>query len=140
MSKAEDIRHQQLLAAIGQLVDASTALMAKLALRPAVNGVLDVGTYKLEAAGGGASFGILHRSYGVAAGSLIVSNPGSGAVTVAPGAPGPTIPTQGRGVFVCPAASVISVPMASEAFTLYGTTADSIGLQAFTGMQAYGVA
>ena len=104
------------------------------AIANAVNGILEVSTDTLDANG------MLTRSYGVAIGSMVVSNPNSSNLVVASGAANSNVaPTKGVGVFIVPANSVMTVAIDHHAFTFYGSAANTVSFQVFTGLQAYGV-
>jgi hypothetical protein len=99
----------------------------------AVNGVLEVATLAIT------SDGNLTRTYNTAVGSVVVVNANATAVTVASGGPTGTVaPTSGRGVMTVPANSWLAVPIGAHQFTVYGTAGQLVGLQVFTGMQAFG--
>lgn len=99
------------------------------------NGVLEVATWKLDADG------VLVRSFQTQVGSIIVTNATGAAVTVQAGtAGGSTAPDVGRGVQVIPDGAWLAIPVGSHAFTVYGTAGTSVGVQAFTGLQAFGAA
>lgn len=124
----------QVLEELRYLRGTSTELMAHLRSQ-AVNGVLEVATLALDANG------VLSREYGTAVGSIIVANTAPRSVTVASGGDaGGAVGTTGRGLMVVPASSWLAIPIAAHSFTVYGTAADVIGLQVFTGMHAFGIA
>lgn len=123
----------QVLEEMRYLRGTSTELMSHLRSQ-STNGVLEVCTCAIGADG------IVTRQYNTAVGSIVVANHAANEITVCSGGPtGSAAPTVGRGVQVVPVSSWLAIPIAAHSFTIYGTAADVIGLQVFTGMQAFGV-
>ncbi len=122
------------LADLAAAVHGQTEIMARLATG-LLNGVLDSGTYLIGADG------YATESYNVAGGSLVVINySASNDMTVVTSGPGAgAAPTSGKGVFPVPAGAVLTLPLGSRTWTVYGTAGDQVGIQAFTGMLAAGV-
>ena len=125
----------EILAELRRLRATSTEAMTRLTSGGAVNGVLGVETAAIGTAG------VLTRSYGTPCGCIVVANPGTNTVTVVSGPPqGASAPTVGIGVTVIPASSWLAVPIGGPSWTIYGTAGDTVSVQAFAGLQAYGVA
>ena len=112
----------------------STQIAAKLK-GGIVNHVLEVSTFKIP------SVGYKVCEYNTAIGSVVVANLGDNTVTVQSGTQsGEAAPTIGIGVQVLPGRTWLAIPIGANSVTIWGTAGDSISFQAFTGMQAYGVA
>lgn len=133
-AQADQAWRDAMLTELRQLRQTSTELAAR-ERGGVVNGVLDVRVWAFDTSG------LLALGYQVAIGSLVVANLSTTAeVTVQAGTQsGDSAPTSGRGIQVVPASSWLAVPIGSHACTLYGTAGQRIGLQVFTGMQAFGV-
>ena len=101
----------------------------------AQNGVLEVATLQFD------TNGQLTRSYNTPVGSVIVVNASAAVMTVqAGGASGPGAPSGGRSVQLVPASSWLAIPIAAHQFTVYGVANNWVSFQAFTGLQAFGIA
>jgi hypothetical protein len=130
---AERVLAGHLLQELRHQTQTSTERNARLASQ-VVNGVLEAGTFVLDAAGR------LDRSYHVAIGSVVVVNTTGAIVTVsAGGSTGGAAPTSGDGVHLVPIGQTLTVPLAARQFTLYGTPGASVTLHAWTGLQPYGI-
>jgi len=130
MSALEDIAREQLNELrIGN--QTQTARAARLASQ-VTNGCLDAFTAVLDASGQ------LSRAYHVAIGSIVITNNTAALVTITSSAPGPSAPASGQGVHIIPAGLVMTVPIDSRAFTVYGVVAGQVALQVWTGLQPYG--
>jgi hypothetical protein len=122
----------QLLDALRQLQATSTDLIAAMHPR-AINSVLQVETFVFPASG------VIQRDWPVACGSLVVAALGTHSVTVVAGSQvGQTAPLSGVGVSVVPANSWMSIPIATTAITLYGTSGDTASIQVFAGLASFG--
>lgn len=136
--QAEALMTAELLAAVRSLVDSSTEIAAALGRRGALNGVIDSwgGTFPAG------SPSVLTRSYEVTVGSLVVYNhSAAGQVIVQSGlAAGDTGPQAGGvGVQYVNAGQRLIMPLGDRSWTMSGTAADKISVQAFTGLQPFGV-
>lgn len=134
--QAEHVMWAELIGAVRSLYESSTELAARLGRRGASNGVLDVRGIIIPASG------VVTGSYEVTAGSLVIDNlSAANTITVQSGvAAGDTGP-QGAGTgvqYVGPGKRLI-MPLNDRAWTLSGTAADKVNLQAFTGLQPFGV-
>lgn len=99
-----------------------------------VNNVLEVSTRIIP------SDGVLVCTYNTMVGSVVVSNTTGAALTVQTGTQtGSAAPTQGKGVQIIPNNSWLAIPIGSHVFTIYGTAAAAVGVQAFTDMTAFGL-
>lgn len=138
--QAEALMHAELLSAVRSLVESSTELASRLGRRGAVNGVLDVWGGVFPVAVGGLS--VLTRSYEVAAGSIVVENFSAAGVVIvqsggAAGDTGPQVAGVGVG-YVGPGRRLI-MPLGDRTWTMSGTAGDRVSVQAFTGLQPFGV-
>jgi hypothetical protein len=136
--QAEALMHAELLSAVRSLVESSTEIASRLGRRGAINGVIDVRGLTFPA--GVPS--ILTASYEVAAGSIVVENFSVAGVVIVQsgGAAGDTGPqTAGVGVqYVGPGRRLI-MPLGDRTWTMSGTAGDKVNVQAFTGLQPFGV-
>ena len=84
--------------------------------------------------------GTIIRSFQTQVGSIRFTNLSAGSLTVQSGVGSSGFaPTQGRGMNVIPAGATLSMAIGAHAFTVYGAAAASFNVQAFTGLQAFGV-
>ena len=100
-----------------------------------VNGVLVVEQFTFD------STATQSYSFRAPVGSIIIHNiSGSHSLTyqVGPNALD-TPPTGGKGVQTVPSGSRVSIAVGTRAFVLYGTTGEDVCVQAFTGLQAFGI-
>jgi hypothetical protein len=121
-----------ILGELAELRVTSTAAAARG--RNLVNGILDNAWDFFD------STGQITRTYGVAAGSIVILNPTSAPVTMHAAPPGAGAPLRGRGMQIVPAFSYWTMPLGTRAWTAYGTAGNALGWQTFTGLQPYGVA
>lgn len=134
--QAEALMNAELLASIRSLVESSTELASRLGRRGAVNGVLDVW------AGVFPTVPVLTRTYEVTVGSIVIHNhSAAGQVIVQSGiAAGDTGPQAGGvGVQYVNAGQRLIMPLGDRSWTMSGTAADKVSVQAFTGLQPFGV-
>lgn len=134
--QAEALMNAELLASIRSLVESSTELASRLGRRGAVNGVLDVW------AGVFPAVPVLTRTYDVTVGSIVIHNhSAAGQVIVQSGiAAGDTGPQAGGvGVQYVNAGQRLIMPLGDRSWTMSGTAADKVSVQAFTGLQPFGV-
>jgi hypothetical protein len=134
--QAEALMTAELLDAVRSLVESSTEIAAALGRRGAMNGVID------SWAGVFPAVPVLTRSYEVTAGSLVVYNhSAAGQVIVQSGlAAGDTGPQAGGvGVQYVNAGQRLIMPLGDRSWTMSGTAADKVSVQAFTGLQPFGV-
>lgn len=122
---AERILAGQLLTEVRLMRAQFTALAAELQGR-VTNDVLAVATRVFDASG------YVAEQFRVAAGSISV-DAGAHAVTVAAAGPSSAAPAVGTGVYVVPANTHRTIPLASRQVTLYGTSGDSISYAVFAG-------
>ena len=132
---AQNLMNAEILAALRELVTSTTELTSQIGRQGAINGVLRVGSYVF------APDGVMEFNHPVTVGSVIVHNLGASDVTVqiGPGAAAST-PGLGQNFHVVPAGDTVKMPVGSKGFVLYGTAAEGVNVQAFTGLQAYGAA
>lgn len=133
---AERLMAAELLGAARSLVDSSTRLADQLAGRQGtVNGVLDVFLHLF------ASGTPMMRDYPVPVGSILVTNHGAAAVTYSSGDYGSdtVAPGAGRGKLRIDPHQTVAIAVAARQFTIWGTDADYLSVQAFTGLQAFGI-
>lgn len=136
--QAEHLMRAEMIAAVKSLVESTTEITARLGRRGAINGVLDSwgGTFPA----GNPS--VLTRSYETPPGSIVIVNhSAAGTLTVQSGvAAGDTGPQAGGvGVnYVGPGQRHI-MPLNDRSWTMSGTAGDKVSVQAFTGLQPYGV-
>jgi hypothetical protein len=136
--QAEALMTAELLAAIRSLVESSTELTARLGRRGAMNGVIDSwgGVFPVGVPS------VLTRSYEITVGSLVVHNhSAAGQIIVQSGlAAGDTGPQAGGvGVQYVNAGQRLIMPLGDRSWTMSGTAADKVSVQAFTGLQPFGV-
>lgn len=126
MSKDKDLT-AGLLQMLEHYAQTTTEFAAQLAGQ-AVNDTLEVFTGVIPAEG------FFTREYGVAAGSIEVSNWGAAAnfMTVTSGGPGSAVPV-GTGSYTIAGGQARTVALASRQFTIYGTVGDKVSFQVFTG-------
>lgn len=131
---ARNLMNAEILTALRSLNDSTTALTSQIGRQGAANGVLRV-ELGLFPAGGA-----LEYNHPVTVGSVIIYNPGSGDITVQLG-PGvsTSAPTSGTGLHIVPPGALIPIPIGSKGFVLYGTAGQYVNVQAYTGLQGYGV-
>lgn len=131
---AQTVIMGELVGAVRELYQSTTALSSQINRGGAKNGVLGVSTALIG------SSGAAEISRPVTIGSILISNPGANPMTVqiGPGR-GDKAPNHGQGLFPVPAGQVIPVPIGAKTFVVYGTVGDVAGLQIFTGMHPYGV-
>ncbi len=127
MMNAEERRLTALLLEQLQHQAQTTTEFAAQLAGQAINDTLEVFTGVFDATGQ------FTREYGVAAGSIEVSNWGVAAnfVTLTSGGPGSAVPV-GTGCYVIAGGQSRTVALASRQFTLYGTAGDKFSLQVFT--------
>jgi hypothetical protein len=132
---AANLMNAEILTALRELVESTTQLTAAVGRQGSLNGVIRVGAYRFDATG------TIELSHPVTVGSAIVFNTGLYMVTVqlGPGAAA-SVPGLGQGFFRVPAGAFVPVPIGQKAFVLYGTAEQEVSVQAFTGMQPFGVA
>lgn len=134
---AERLMQAELLMAVRSLNDASTRVADQLAGRQgAINGVLGV---RLHLFANGAPFMWDHP---VVVGSILVTNhSAAAAVTVASGdSGGDTVPGPGVGRAKVEKGQMVPIAVGTRALTIWGADGDFLTVQAFTGMQAFGIA
>jgi hypothetical protein len=126
MSKDERRLTAELLEQIRHDFQTQTQFAAQLAGQ-AINDTLEVFTGVFDATGQ------FTREYGVAAGSIEVSNWGVAAnfITVTSGAAAGSAPV-GTGSYVVAGGQSRTIALASRVFTLYGTAGDKFSVQVFT--------
>lgn len=138
--QAEALMNAELLSAMRAIVESTTEITAVLGRRGALNGVIDVWGGVFPAAVGGLS--LLTKSYETAAGSIVVENFSVAGVVVVQsgGAAGDTGPqVAGVGVqYVGPGKRLI-MPLGDRTWLMSGTAGDRVNVQAFTGLQPFGV-
>lgn len=116
-----------LLQQLEHYAQTTTEFAAQLAGQ-AINDTLEVFTGVIPAEG------FFTREYGVAAGSIEVSNWGVAAnfMTVTSGGPSGSVPV-GTGSYVIAGGQSRTVALASRQFTIWGTIGDKVAFQVFTG-------
>lgn len=131
----EMIMQAELVAAVRSLAETNTQISAQLGRRGALNGVLDVWAGVLPAGG------TITRNYEVVVGSMRVTNHGAAILTVQSGvAAGDTgAQSAGTGVQYVGPGATHSFPVGDRGWTITGTAADKVSIQAYTGLQALGV-
>lgn len=138
--QAQALMQAELLSAVRSLVESSTELTARLGRRGAINGVIDVFGGVFPQAVGGLS--LLTKSYETAAGSIVVENFSVAGVVIVQsgGAAGDTGPqTAGVGVQYCGPGRRLIMPLGDRTWLMSGTAGDRVNVQAFTGLQPFGV-
>jgi hypothetical protein len=131
-SQAERILAGQLLQEQRILNQTTTERAARLQSQ-VVNGVLEAGTWVLDASGQ------LTKHYHATIGSVVVTNVTGAQIVVTAGSAGPSAPASGDGVHLVPAGVIMTLPIAARDLTIYGTVGGLISLQCWTGLQPYGV-
>lgn len=131
---AANIINAELLAACRSLVESTTALTGQIRREGAKNGV--IGTELIVFAD---SSGVeVNRQ--VTIGSMAIHNVGTSPVTVQVGSGAQSsAPAKGQGMHLVPAGAFIPIPIGQRGLVLYGSAAQAVNIQLFTGMQAYGV-
>ncbi len=123
--EAQRLINGDMVEQLRHLNDAMTELAERYASQ-VVNHVLEVGTYTFGAAG------VITRSWHLRAGCIEIDNPGTHTVTVLAGGDTGSVPTAGIGMYIVPAGGHRVIALASARVALYGTSGDTISLQAFT--------
>jgi hypothetical protein len=135
---AERILAGELLAELRHMNATATEHQARLQSQ-VVNGVLEAGTYVLDFTNG-AGLGVYSKSYHSAIGAMVVTNATGAVMTLSSAAPlGQAAPVTGQGTHIIPSNSVMTVPIGSHAFTLYGAGTGTFSIQVWTGLQPYGI-
>lgn len=99
-----------------------------------INGCLEVATDVLD------GNGILARSFHATCGSVVITNTTGALLIVAAGPPAAGgAPARGKGITQVPANFAMTIPIGDVAFTLYGTAGTTVSLQAWTGLQPFGI-
>jgi hypothetical protein len=134
---ADNLMQAEMLTAMRELVESTTELTSLIGRQGTLNGVLRVGTYKFNADG------VMELSHPVTVGSALIFNPSdnpSDAITVqlGPGAAAAT-PGYGQGFQYVPGGRSLPVAVGQKAIVLYGQTDGLVCVQAFTGLQAFGI-
>lgn len=101
-----------------------------------VNHVLFAGTIQLPPAVNGVSSWSFQ--FGSTCGSVEISVPGTNVVTVAASTPSGDVPTVGTGIHKVQDGTWRLLNIGQRFFTVYGTAADFVGVQAFTTGGVYG--
>lgn len=135
---AERILAGELLAELRHMNATATEHQARLQSQ-VVNGVLEAGTYLLDFSNGVGN-GVFTRSYHSAIGSIVVTNATGQVMILSSAAPlGVGAPTIGQGTHIVPSNAVMTYPIGSHAFTLYGAGTLNFSVQVWTGLQPYGI-
>jgi hypothetical protein len=123
---AAAVLQAEMLADFRHWAQTSTEFMERLAGQT-INNVLEIFSGVFDATGQ------FSRDYQVAAGALLVNNLGIAGhrITVSTAGPGSSAPT-GTGTYLVDGGTSRTVPLASRAFTLYGTAADAFSIAVFT--------
>ncbi|RGC65002.1 hypothetical protein C5N14_30900 [Micromonospora sp. MW-13] len=131
--EAERLMQAEMMQAVASLCESTTALAARLGGRTgATNGVLLVRLVALPA-------GRWSYAGPVAVGSVLITNHhATDPLYVASGDQG-DVPVQGLGVQRVEAGATLSMPIGAHAFTIAGPVDAVASVQAFAGMQAYGI-
>jgi hypothetical protein len=130
---AQTIIMGELAGAVRELYSSTTQLTSQINRGGAKNGVIGVSAALIPTAAA------IEVSRPVTIGSIIVSNTTTSTLMVQIG-PGKQDggPTHGQGLFPVPAGQFVPVPIGAKTFVIYGPAGGVIGLQLFTGLQAYG--
>lgn len=134
--EAEDMMRGELLGAVRELLAGATELTARLGGRHgSVNGVLLVRLVSLGAEGRWGYAGP------VTVGSVLVENHHATLPIYVQSGDGATAPGVGTGTRIIAAGQERRMPIGAHAFTIWGPTDGNalVSVQAFTGLQAYGV-
>lgn len=107
-------------------IAAHTSRTSELLSTGVINGVLEAATWTFG------TDGRLMRQWGATAGTVQVTNLGTGDVVLAAGAVA-TAPNGGNACTIIPAGTVGTFSVASRVVTLFGTAGERVVLQAFTG-------
>jgi hypothetical protein len=133
---AANLMNAEILAALRELVTSTTQLTSQIGRQGSLNGILRVGAYTFG------TDGAIELNHPVTVGSAIIHNTSATAtatVQIGPGKAAST-PGLGQGFHVIPPGAFIPVPIGQKGFVIYGTAGQTVNVQAFTGMQGYGVA
>ena len=123
----------EVLTGVADALSKHTSVMARLGFND-LNGVLEGRRYTLD------STGVLRLSWPSVCGSATVINPSAHALVVVAGDSASTsVPPPGPGQSDVPASSYVNCVIGARSVTIYGTAGDIFTVQAFTGLQAFGV-
>ncbi len=115
----------EILGELRRITATQTVYLERLAGQ-VVNHVLEVATVAIP------DDGWVTRSYHVAAGSIVVDNPGLDDVTVVSASPSGTKPAVGVGVYIVPGGTLRHINLASHDVTLWGTSGAVVSFQTLT--------
>lgn len=134
---AERLMQAEMLDAMRSLAASSTEISGRLGRRGAINSVIEIWGGVIPAGG------TITRSWEVPIGSVRITNHGVAAnvLTIQSGvAAGDTgAQTAGVGVNYCAGQATHSMAIGDRGITITGTAGDRVSLQAFAGLQAFGV-
>lgn len=134
--EADRLLTAELLAAVRQTTQQTSALTAAIGRQGSTNGVIDVALVTIPAEG------VARFDYPTLIGSVLVQNHGAAdTMTVQSGQPASSstgAPTQGRGVGLVGPGERLVMAIGDRSVSVWGTAGDQVHLQAFTGLQAFG--
>jgi len=132
--EAQHLLIAELLAAARQLTATTTELSSQIGKsNTALNGIIGVTKLLITSDG----YVKIHRPVTIGSAVILNNSANDWTVQLGPGS-SDTAPEKGVGLFPIPAGAFIPVPIGQKAFTIFGTSGDSGGIQLFTGLQGYG--